>query len=164
MTKEELKQRYSMKEIVEQYGFRPNRAGFIRCPFHTGDRDASLKIYEKDFHCFGCGANGDIFDFVQRMDGVSFREAFLSLGGTYRQEKPWSFSQRMARYRREKAKEQRKKEQHREEEKKRFNLLLIGIYRKNFQTAEPFSDAWCDSYNAMQYQLYVHGALNGISY
>ena len=36
MTKEELKQRYSMKEIVEQYGFRPNRAGFIRCPFHTG--------------------------------------------------------------------------------------------------------------------------------
>ena len=54
MTKEELKQRYSMKEIVEQYGFRPNRAGFIRCPFHTGDRDASLKIYEKDFHCFGC--------------------------------------------------------------------------------------------------------------
>lgn len=117
MTKEELKQRYSMKEIVEQYGFRPNRAGFIRCPFHTGDRDASLKIYEKDFHCFGCGANGDIFDFVQRMDGVSFREAFLSLGGTYRQEKPGSFSQRMARYRREKAKEQRKKEQHREEEK-----------------------------------------------
>ena len=113
MTKEELKQRYSMKEIVEQYGFRPNRAGFIRCPFHTGDRDASLKIYEKDFHCFGCGANGDIFDFVQGMDGVSFREAFLSLGGTYRQEKPGSFSQRMARYRREKAKEQRKKEQHR---------------------------------------------------
>ena len=110
MTKEELKQRYSMKEIVEQYGFRPNRAGFICCPFHTGDRDASLKIYEKDFHCFGCGANRDIFDFVQGMDGVSFREAFLSLGGTYRQEKPGSFSQRMARYRREKAKEQRKKE------------------------------------------------------
>ena len=55
MTKEELKQRYSMKEIVEQYGFRPNRAGFIRCPFHTGDRDASLKIYERISTASGAG-------------------------------------------------------------------------------------------------------------
>ena len=38
MTREEIKQQYSMRDIVERYGFKPNRAGFISCPFHSGDR------------------------------------------------------------------------------------------------------------------------------
>ena len=56
-----------------------------------------MKIYDKDFHCFGCGANGDIFSFVQRMENVDFKEAFYSLGGTY--EKP-TFSSKLAVYQR----------------------------------------------------------------
>ena len=83
MTLEEVKNYYTMAEIVERYGFRPNRAGAIHCPFHQGDKGASMKIYKKDYHCFGCGAHGDQIDFVARMDGLSFREAFISLGGTY---------------------------------------------------------------------------------
>ena len=82
MTVEEIKATYSMRDIVERYGFQPNRSGFIHCPFHTGDRDASLKVYAKDFHCHACGANGDIFTFVQMMEEISFKEAFLSLVGT----------------------------------------------------------------------------------
>ena len=81
MTKDEIKEQYSMRDIVEQYGFHPNRAGFISCPFHSGDRTPSMKIYKKDFHCHACGANGDIFDFVMWMDGLTFKEAFQSLGG-----------------------------------------------------------------------------------
>ena len=77
MTKEEVKSRYSMRDILARYGIRPNRAGFVRCPFHKGDREPSMKIYEKDFHCFGCGETGDIFSFVQKMEHLSFREAFL---------------------------------------------------------------------------------------
>lgn len=80
MTSEEIKEKYSMRDIVERYGLRPNRAGFITCPFHLGDRTPSMKIYKGDFHCYACGANGDIFDFVMRMDGSSFKEAFQSLG------------------------------------------------------------------------------------
>ena len=99
MTKEEIKETYSMRDILERYGLEINRAGFCHCPFHQGDRDASLKVYEKDFNCFGCGVNGDIFTFIQRMENVSFREAFLILGGTY--EKP-SFSSRLAVYRSQK--------------------------------------------------------------
>ena len=83
MNREEIKHSYSMREIVERYGFHVNRAGFIHCPFHKGDKGASLKIYPDSFHCFGCGASGDIFTFVQLIDHVDFKEAFQSLGGTY---------------------------------------------------------------------------------
>ena len=47
MTSEEIKATYSMRNVVERYGFQPNRAGFIHCPFHGGDREPSLKVYDR---------------------------------------------------------------------------------------------------------------------
>ena len=70
-----------MVAIIERYGFKKNRAGFIVCPFHS-DKNPSMKIYTDSFHCFGCGAHGDIFSFVQRMENCTFYEAFQKLGGT----------------------------------------------------------------------------------
>ena len=84
MTSEEIKQTYSMRDILNKCGLpQPNRSGFIQCPFHKGDREASMKIYDKDFNCFGCGANGDIFTFIEMFYGISFKEAFRMLGGDY---------------------------------------------------------------------------------
>ena len=77
---DELKRRISMPEVVGQYGIKISRAGFIRCPFHT-EKTASCKIYPDSFHCFGCGAHGDIFSFVQRMEGCSFSQAYKRLSG-----------------------------------------------------------------------------------
>jgi len=47
-----------------------------RCPFHD-DRRPSLLVDERDqhFHCFGCGARGDVIAFLMRSAGVDFREA-----------------------------------------------------------------------------------------
>lgn len=91
MTAEEIKQEYSMKDILSKCGLpHPNRAGFIQCPFHKGDREASMKIYAKDFNCFGCGANGDIFTFLQMFYGIPFKEAFSMLGGSYEKERETS--------------------------------------------------------------------------
>ena len=157
MTLEEIKDTYSMRDVAARYGLKPNRAGFISCPFHQGDRQASLKLYEKDFHCHACGANGDIFTFVQKMENVSFREAFQILGGTY--EKP-TFSSRMAVYRSQKRREMQKKEEVRIQEKKQLNNMLISVYRAYMQRAKPFSDVWCDCYNALQYQLYMQEEMN----
>src|SRR5690606_6007088 len=52
-----------------------------RCPFHE-DRSPSLNLYPEtqSFHCFGCGAGGDVIDFVRRAEGVGFREALERLG------------------------------------------------------------------------------------
>lgn len=159
MTVEELKSTYSMMIIVERYGFHPTRAGFIPCPFHQGDRTPSLKVYEKDFHCHACGANGDIFTFVQMIEDVDFKEAFLILGGTY--EKP-TFSSRLAVYRSRKRQEMVRKEQERQQEKKDLNNSLISIYRRYMERSEVFSDVWSDCYNKLQYQLYLQTALNGM--
>lgn len=81
MTSEEIKAKYSMRDILAKYGIQPNRSGFICCPFHKGDREASMKIYGDSYYCFGCGASGDIFSFVERMEGCGFKDAFYALGG-----------------------------------------------------------------------------------
>lgn len=157
MTVEEIKDTYSMREIVERYGFQPDRKGFIPCPFHPGDRQASMKVYGRDYHCHACGANGDIFSFVEQMENIPFKEAFQILGGTY--EKP-TFSSRLNIYKSQKRREMIKKERERVGRKKQLNCMLIGIYRAYMDRSDPFSDVWCDCYNALQYQLYVHAELN----
>ena len=156
MTSDEIKQQYSMRDIAEKYGFHLNRRGFIHCPFHTGDKGASMKIYDRDFHCFGCGANGDIFDFIQRMDNVDFKEAFQSLGGTY--EKP-TFSSKLAIYRAQKRAEMRAKEAKKRDGERYLNNLLIMAFRWGVQHNRPLSDAWCENYNRLQYQLYLQEEL-----
>lgn len=157
MTVEEIKAAYSMRDIVARYGFQPNRRGFIPCPFHQGDRQASLKVYDRDYHCHACGANGDIFSFVEQMEDMTFKEAFQSLGGTY--EKP-TFSSRMTVYKSQKRRDMLKKERDRHGRRKWLNCMLIGIYRTYMERSEPFSGVWCDCYNALQYQLYLQAELN----
>ena len=51
------------------------------CPFHA-DRSPSFTIYNDGarFQCFGCGAAGDVLDFVQRAYGVDLIEAARMLG------------------------------------------------------------------------------------
>ncbi len=156
MTKEEIKQAYSMQRVVAEYGIKVNRAGFISCPFHR-EKTASMKIYKDSFHCFGCGTSGDVFTFVSQMHHCSFKEAFMRLGGTY--EAP-TFESNLLIYRRKKEQEEIKAKQIKEEQKKELNNMLIDIYRSYIRRSEPLSDTWCDCYNALQYQLYVHEILN----
>lgn len=51
------------------------------CPFHA-DRSPSFTIFSggQRFHCFGCGATGDVLDFVQRAYAVTLPEAARMLG------------------------------------------------------------------------------------
>lgn len=156
MTSNEIKNMYSMQDIVEQYGFHPNRSGFISCPFHK-EKTASMKIYKDSYYCFGCGASGDIFSFIMDMENQSFREVFLSLGGTYKEE---TFRDKMMRYHAAKEQEMRRKKTLSEKQHKELNILLIDVYRKWLQRSEPLSQAWTDCYNALQYQLYLHEILN----
>jgi DNA primase len=54
------------------------------CPFHE-DRSPSFTIFNGGvrFHCFGCGASGDVMDYLQRLHGVGLPEAAAMLeGGT----------------------------------------------------------------------------------
>lgn len=156
MNSKEIKQQYSMKDIVEQYGFKVNRAGFINCPFHK-ENTASMKIYKDSYHCFGCGESGDIFSFIGGMDNLTFKEVFLMLGGTY--EKP-TFSSNLAIYHAQKKKEERARMAEKLRKRKELNNVLIDVYRDYAKRSEPFSEVWCDCMNALIYQLYLHEILN----
>ncbi len=70
-----------MREVAEQYGFEVNRAGFMPCPFHSGDDTPSLKIYNgsRGWHCFGCGSGGDPVDFVRRLFSLDVRAAMVRI-------------------------------------------------------------------------------------
>lgn len=152
MTVDEIKAQYSMRDILSMYGITPNRAGFIHCPFHQGDRTASCKIYPKDFHCHACGANGDIFTFVQKMENCSFKDAFKRLGGSYSHKS--DHERELFRYRLEKAKETRLRRLCRlkREKRKLLKEIEFEFYMKN--TMEVFSDLWCKAVNDFERDMY----------
>lgn len=158
MTVEEIKQQYSMRDIVEMYGFRPNRAGFISCTFHSGDRTPSMKIYTKDFHCHACGANGDIFTFIQRMDNCSFKEAFLKLGGEYEQKSDWQ--RKKFDYQIQQKKEKARKELERKKQWKRDILNDISLQKIFIKLLPVFSDDWCEAVNQLEYDFYILEEMN----
>jgi DNA primase len=50
------------------------------CPFH-GEKSPSFTVSpaKQLFHCFGCGAGGNLFTFIMKMEGLTFPEAVRSL-------------------------------------------------------------------------------------
>ena len=68
-----VKHSVTTRQAVEYYQLRVNRAGFIACPFHN-DRTPSMKV-DTRFHCFGCGADGDVIDFAARLHGLDAKPA-----------------------------------------------------------------------------------------
>lgn len=73
-----VKEKCLTDDVVREYGFEPNRAGFIRCPFH-GEKTPSLKLYRERWHCFGCGDGGDAIDFVAKLFSLSPLDACRKL-------------------------------------------------------------------------------------
>jgi DNA primase len=57
---------------------------FGLCPFHE-ERTGSFHVRpdEKHYHCFGCQASGDPFDFVMETEGLDFKAALETLGDRF---------------------------------------------------------------------------------
>ena len=64
-----VKAAVTTRQLAELYGLRPDRRGMVCCPFH-GDKHPSMKV-DTRFHCFACGADGDVIDFAARLHGLS---------------------------------------------------------------------------------------------
>jgi DNA primase len=74
-----IKRRNDLAEVVVEHGIELRRRGrtlFGLCPFHE-ERTASFGVSNDAglFHCFGCGAGGDVIGFVARFHRIGFPEA-----------------------------------------------------------------------------------------
>ncbi|MHB8651737.1 MAG: DNA primase [Minisyncoccota bacterium] len=79
---EHIKARLSIADVVGGYLALERAGGNLkgRCPFHH-ERTASFFVSpaRESYHCFGCDRGGDIFTFVQEIEGLDFRGALKIL-------------------------------------------------------------------------------------
>lgn len=80
--KDTVKEKLSIEEVVGTY-VKLTRAGRnlrAPCPFHK-ERTPSFYVSPErnSYYCFGCGEKGDIFSFVEKMEGVDFRTSLKML-------------------------------------------------------------------------------------
>lgn len=79
---EQVKDRLSVEEVVGQYvELKPAGANLKgKCPFHA-EKTPSFMVSpsRQTYHCFGCGVGGDIFTFVQEIEGLDFKGALKML-------------------------------------------------------------------------------------
>ncbi|MCA4133709.1 DNA primase [Arthrobacter sp. M4] len=80
---DEVRQRTDIKEVVDGYvTLKGAGLGTFKglCPFHD-ERSPSFTVRPQvgRYHCFGCGEDGDVISFVQKMDHTTFHEAVEKL-------------------------------------------------------------------------------------
>lgn len=80
---EEVKARVNIADVIGSYvALKPASAGSLKglCPFHQ-EKSPSFNVrpLQGFYHCFGCGAGGDAYKFLQEMESLSFYEAVENL-------------------------------------------------------------------------------------
>ena len=79
---EEVRQSNDIVDVISQYVrlTRKGRNYFGLCPFHN-EKSPSFSVSpdRQIFHCFGCGVGGNVYTFLMKIDGITFREALETL-------------------------------------------------------------------------------------
>jgi DNA primase len=81
---EQIRQRVSLYDVVSRHAQGLKKKGndwWACCPFHH-EKSPSFHLHENKgyYHCFGCGAHGNVFDFIKEVRGGSFVDAVVYLG------------------------------------------------------------------------------------
>ncbi|MDR3079014.1 MAG: DNA primase [Rickettsiales bacterium] len=97
-----LKTRITLSDVIGKSVklIQRGRAKVARCPFHS-EKTPSFQVNDEKgfYHCFGCGAHGDVFDFLMRRDGLDFSGAVKMLAEENGLELPRSSPQEEERHR-----------------------------------------------------------------
>ena len=90
-TYDSIKDSITVPQAAARYGMTIGRGSMARCPFHE-DRHPSMKLNERYYYCFGCGAHGDVIDLTARLLGTTTKDTVSILLSDFnlnpRQEQP----------------------------------------------------------------------------
>ena len=79
---EEVRQNNDVVDVISQYVHlsRKGRNYFGLCPFHN-EKSPSFSVSpdRQIFHCFGCGVGGNVYTFLMKIEGITFKEALETL-------------------------------------------------------------------------------------
>ena len=154
MTTEEIKKNVSMRDVLAKYGVKVGRNGMCCCPIH-GEKHPSMKVFSDGYKCFACNSNGDIFKFVQEMEGCDFKQAFKLLGGTYEHNtSARNRANALAYFNRQKA--IREKAEYNEKLFRHALMGAIDMCEYWISNREPFSDDWCYAQNKLPFLWHVY--------
>ena len=79
---EYIKERITMPQVIARYHHLGAHRARTSCPIHGGERD-NLGYDEAVFHCFVCGASGDVIAFVMQLNRCSFADAIKMLDADF---------------------------------------------------------------------------------
>lgn len=155
---ETVKTNVSLREAAQRYGIEINRHGKALCPFHN-DRNPSLYVADDHYHCYACGAHGDVIDFTAKLFGLSLKEAAEKLMADFHldPDKPPTAAALSAKRIKTDA------QKHREQE--RLCVIVLSEYRdrlKEWKTAyapqtpeEPFHDRFVEACHRLDETEYL---------
>ncbi len=164
-----IKERVSMRDVLSRFGLQLNKSGAMCCPLHR-EKTASFKVYKdgKRFHCFGCGADGDVITFVMQYHNLNYGQAISRLafdfGVPLPGAKPLTTRERI---RATEDRERRKQEA--AERGRQYNALFDRyieackeldrlednlIKYKPKTVTEPFNEFYCEAVHRLPYQRY----------
>ncbi len=82
---EEVKEKLSLRQVVEYYGYKVDRKGWFICPFHSDTHPSCSINPNKDyFNCFVCDAGGDLITFTAKLFELRNYDACKKLNEDFR--------------------------------------------------------------------------------
>ena len=84
--KAEIKAAANIVDVIGQYVSLKKQGTdyFGLCPFHPENSPSfSVSANKQMYYCFGCGAGGDVFDYIEKTHGKNFQEAAILLAEKY---------------------------------------------------------------------------------
>ena len=158
---EAVKQSVTTRQAAEHYGIHVGRNGMACCPFHN-DKTPSMKL-DRRYHCFGCGADGDVIDFAAALYRLGKKEAAVQLahdfGLSYEDWKP------PGKAKKPKPRQKSPEEQFQEAKNCCFRILadylhLLRVWRKEYAPHSPEEAFHPRFVEALQKQAHVEYLLD----
>lgn len=149
---EQIKELVTIPQALRMYGIGEGRHHRIACPLHGG-KDANFAYTDKVYHCWTCGAKGDVIRLVMELHGIGFGQALTRLNADFNlgltNERPTAKSIAMAR----KKAEERKADTEKKARHKRIyiavaetygNLLRLGLTEEELRPIENWMNLYIE--------------------